>query len=48
VPNSYKIIIENIKKLKKANFVKIIQVTTVFNKSNINQIEELYNVMLDL
>ena len=48
VPNSYKIIIENIKKLKKANFVKIIQVTTVFNKKNINQIEDLYKVMLDL
>lgn len=48
VPNSYKIIIENIKKLKKANFVKVIQVTTVFNKSNIDQIEELYKVMLDL
>jgi MoaA/NifB/PqqE/SkfB family radical SAM enzyme len=28
--------------------VKIIQVTTVFNKSNINQIEELYEVMLGL
>lgn len=48
VPNSYKIIIENIKKLKKANFVKIIQVSTVFTKKNINQIEELYRIMLDL
>lgn len=48
VPNSYKIIIENIKKLKKAGFVKHIQVTTVFHKENINQIEELYQIMLGL
>lgn len=48
VPNSYSIILENIKKLKKANFVKHIQVTTVFHKKNINQIEELYKVMLGL
>ena len=48
VPNSYKTIIENIKNLKKANFVKHIQVTTVFHKENINQIEELYQVMLKL
>ena len=32
VPNSYNIIIDNIKKLKKANFLKIIQGTTVFHK----------------
>ena len=48
VPGSYKTIINNIKKLKKANFVKHLQVTTVFHKQNINQLEELYNVMLDL
>lgn len=48
VPNSYNIILENIRKLKKANFVNIIQVTTVFHKWNIDQIEELYKVMLDL
>lgn len=48
VPNSYKTIIENIKKLKTANFVKQIQVTTVFHKENINQIEKLYDVMVEL
>lgn len=48
VPGSYKIITNNIKKLKEANFVKHIQVTTVFHKENINQLEELYNVMLGL
>lgn len=48
VPNSYQIILNNIRKLKKAGFVKHIQVTTVFHKENINQLEELYQVMLDL
>lgn len=48
VPNSFSTIIENIKKLKAANFVKHIQVTTVFHKKNINQLEELYNLMLSL
>ena len=48
VPSSYNTIINNIKKLKEANFVKHIQVTTVFHKENINQLEELYNVMLNL
>jgi MoaA/NifB/PqqE/SkfB family radical SAM enzyme len=38
----------NIKKLKKASFVKHIQVTTVFHKGNIAQLEELYKIMLDL
>lgn len=48
VPGSYKKIVENIKKLNEANFVSIIQVTTVFHKKNINQLEELYNEMLKL
>lgn len=48
VPGSYKIITNNIKKLKEADFVKHLQVTTVFHKENINQLDELYNVMLDL
>lgn len=48
VPGSYNTIINNIKKLKEANFVKHIQVTTVFHKKNINQLNELYNVMLNL
>ena len=48
VPNSYQIIIKNIKNLKKAGYVKHIQVTTVFHKENINQLEELYQIMLGL
>lgn len=39
---------ENIKKLQEANFVNHIQVTTVFHKENINQLDELYNIMLNL
>lgn len=46
-PGSYKMIIENIKKLKKAN-VEGIQVTTVVNKTNINELEELYKVLMEL
>jgi radical SAM protein with 4Fe4S-binding SPASM domain len=45
---SYKTIINNIKKLKQADFVNHIQVTTVFHKGNINEIEELYQVMQEL
>lgn len=42
VPGSYRTIIQNIKKLKEANFLKHLQVTTVFHKDNIDEIEELY------
>lgn len=48
VPGSYDIIINNIKKLKEAGFVKHLQVTTVFHKENINQLNELYEIMLGL
>lgn len=48
VPNSYQTIMNNIKNLKRAGFVKHIQVTTVFHKENINQMEELYQIMLGL
>lgn len=43
VQGSYAKIIENIKKLKKANFLNYLQVTTVVNKSNIDELEQLYN-----
>ena len=48
VPDSYNTILKNITKLKQAKFVKHIQVTTVFHKQNINELEQLYNVMIDL
>lgn len=48
VSGSYDKIIENIKKLKKANFLKYLQITTVVNKSNINELEALYNEIQSL
>lgn len=48
VPGSYRLIMKNIKRLKEANFLKHLQVTTVFHKDNINELEELYKIMLDL
>lgn len=48
VPNSFDKIIGNIKKLQKVPTVKILQVTTVVNKKNINELEALYQLMLDL
>lgn len=48
VEGSYRTIIHNIKNLKKANFVQHIQVTTVFHKENIQELEELYEIMLNL
>ena len=48
MPGSYNIIKNNIKALREANFAKHIQVTTVFLKKNIDQLDELYEEMLDL
>lgn len=48
VPNSYEKIIENIKNLKKANFLDCLQITTVINKSNINELEKLYSILQNL
>ena len=44
VLGSYKIITNNIKKLKEADFVKHLQVTTVFHKENINQLYMLHQL----
>ncbi len=48
VDGSYKKIIENIQKLKKAEFLDCLQVTTVVNKSNIKELDEMYNKMKEL
>lgn len=48
VPESYKLIISNIEKLKEANFLTHIQVTTVVHKKNINELNELYDEILKL
>lgn len=48
VSSSYKKILSNIQKLKEADFLKYLQVTTVVHKKNISELEELYKVMLKL
>ena len=42
VPGSYNIILDNIEKLKNANFLSHIQITTVCHKRNIGELEEMY------
>ena len=48
VPGCFDKIIENIKKLQKVPTIKIVQVTTVANKKNLNELEDIYNLMKDL
>lgn len=48
VPNSFKIILENVKKLKKAKFLNYLQITTVVTKLSINQLDEIYNLICSL
>lgn len=48
VPNSFDKIIGNIKKLQKVPSIKIVQVTTVANKKNIHELEDVYKLMKDL
>ena len=48
IKGSYLKIIENVKKLKQANFLNYLQITTVVNKLNIKELEELYKVMQEL
>lgn len=48
VKGSYKKIIENIKKLKEANFLNCLMVTTVVNKENMHELEDLYKILENL
>lgn len=48
VPGSFKKIINGIKLMQKEPTIKDIQVTTCVNKKNLNQLEDLYKLMLDL
>lgn len=48
VKGAYKIVLENIEKLKQDKFLHCFQITTVVNKLNINELEEMYKVMQDL
>jgi len=45
VAGSYEKILENIEKLKKAKFVKHLQVTTIFHKGNFAELEQLYDMV---
>lgn len=48
VKGSFLKIIENIQKLKKADFLNYLQVTTVVNKLNIKELEEMYTKIKEL
>jgi len=48
VPGSYDIILENIKKLQKVPSIKIVQVTTVANKKNLHELEDIYKLMKEM
>ena len=48
VPNCYERILENIKKLQQVPCIKVVQVTTVANKKNLNELEKLYKLMQDI
>jgi len=48
VPNSFDKIIENVKKLQKVPSIKIVQITTVANKKNLHELEDVYKLMKEL
>ena len=48
IKGSYRKILENIEKLKQDKFLKCFQITTVVNKLNINELDELYKIIKNL
>lgn len=48
VPGSFNKIVINIKKLLKVPTINAVQITTVVNEKNIEELEELYKLVLDL
>ena len=48
VPGSFEKILKGIKLLQEIPTVKIVQVTTVANKKNIDELEDIYKLMLDI
>ena len=48
VPGCYNIIIDNIKKVRKLKTLKCLEVTTVANKRNLHEIDDIYKLMIEL
>ena len=48
IPGAFDKIIEGIKLLQKNDYLKCLQVTTVANKKNFDELEDIYQLMLDL
>lgn len=48
VHNGYNQVIDAVKKLKEANFLNVLQITTVITKSSINELDKLYEIISDL
>ena len=46
VPNSYKRILKGIRLMQKSPIINVVQVTTVVNKHNIDELEDLYQLLL--
>ena len=47
VPNSFDKILNGLRLMLKSDIIKTVQVTTVVNKKNIDQLEEIYQLLLD-
>ncbi len=47
VPNSYKRILKGIDMMIASPVIRVVQVTTVVNKKNINELEEIYQLLLE-
>jgi len=48
VPNSFEKIIEGIKKMQQVPSIKIVQVTTVANKKNLKELDEIYKLLKNM
>jgi len=47
VPNCFDNILAGIRMMQESKVIKVVQVTTVVNKKNINELEEIYQLLLD-
>ena len=47
VPNSFEKILKGIRMMQESPVIKIVQVTTVVNKKNIDELEDLYNLLVE-